>query len=595
MNRGGGDRITPGQIAAAVAIGCVLLVVAAAYLALTAAQWWATGAWEFTAPFTPLLGLATGEWRWTGAATVFALIEAAAAAAVGVVVGRAVRRRWRAGVSTKATDEAARRMSTRRDHVALRAEVDRTAQRLQIEGAEPGICVGRAVTTGQRVYAPWEYLHLTIAGPGRHKTVAQVVPAILRAPGACMTSTNKDDVVKLTRLGRSYKGETWVFDPQEIVEEAPTWWWNPLRQVKKLSDAEELMGVLADANSDAEQRARADGFFDPKGKSVLAWCLLAAALDGRQITVIYEWLTDSQNTDPDDILRAHGATVAAVGLQGMRRLPEKTRESVFATAEVFVGWLTNPDITRWVTCPPDQLATRAEFRPEAFVDSTDTLYLLSRKGAGSAAPLTTALSAAVLNTADRAADRAPGSRLNPPLVAPLDEVANTVRWRQLPDLYTYYRSKGIVVLAWLQTWGQGVEAFGEQGMETLWDAAACKTYGGGLSDTSVLLKRVSDLVGEWDAPQITRSSDPRSLIGTQQMSEGTREKAILPVSELGRLAPRRMVVMMQGVAPMMIDAEPYWESDLAQLVADSKRLYGEPTPPPADEAEDDGTVSLEKS
>ncbi|MEU7222331.1 type IV secretory system conjugative DNA transfer family protein [Streptomyces chrestomyceticus] len=593
MNRGG-ERLTPGQVAGAAAAGCVLLVVAAAYLALTVAQWWATGAWEFTAPFTPLLGLVTGEWRWTGAATVVVLIEAAAAAVVGLLVVRSVRRRWRAGVSTKAADEAARRMSTRRDQVALQARAESTAQRLQIEGAEPGIRVGRSVTTGRLVFAPWEFLHVTIAGPGRHKSVAQVVPAVLRAPGPCMTSSNKDDIVKLTRLGRSYKGECWVFDPQEIAGEEPSWWWNPLRQVKKLSDAEGLMGVLADANSDAEQRARADGFFDPKGKSVLAWCLLAAALDGRQITVVYEWLTDSQNTDPDDILREHGVTVAAVGLQGMRRLPEKTRESVFATAEVFVGWLTNPDITRWVTCPPGHLATRAEFRPEDFVASTDTLYLLSRKGEGSAAPLTTALSAAVLNTADRAADRAPDSRLNPPLVAPLDEVANTVRWRQLPDLYTYYRSKGIVVMAWLQTWGQGVEAFGEHGMDTLWDAAACKTYGGGLSDTSVLLKRVSDLVGEWEAPQVTRSSDPRTLIGGQSMSEGTREKAILPVSALGKLPERRMVVIMQGVGPMMVEAEPYWESDLAQLVADSKRLYGEPAPAPAEDADDAG-VSLEKS
>ncbi|MGW1284628.1 type IV secretory system conjugative DNA transfer family protein [Streptomyces sp. NPDC002586] len=573
------DRATPAQIAVAVAAGLVVLVAVLAYLALLAAQWWVTGSWEAVGLFTPLIGLANGSWRWTMAATVFALVELAVVGGITFGVWRLVRQSWRSGVSKKANNDAARRMTSRRDQMALQALAENTAQRLQIDSTEPGIRMGRSVTTGKRVYAPWEFLHLTIAGPGRHKSVAQVIPAVLTAPGACVTSSNKDDIVKLTRLGRSYKGHTWVFDPQEIAQEPPAWWWNPLRQVKKLSDAEELMSVLVDAGSDAEDRARSDGFFDPKGRQVLSWCLLAAALDGQQLTSVYLWLTDSQNTEPEDILRAHGATIAATGLAGMRRLPDKTRDSVFATAEIYVSWLTNDDITRWVTCSPEQRAHRTEFKPEEFALSSDTLYLLSRKGASSAAPLTTALSAAVLTAADRAADRMPGSRLPVPLVASLDEVANTCRWRQLPDLYTYYRSKGIVVMAWLQTWGQGVEAFGEHGMETLWDAAACKTYGGGVSDTEGLLRRVSNLIGEWEAPTATRNSDSRALIGNQSMSESVRDKQIMSVADLAALPPRRMVVMMQGARPMIVEAEPYWETDLAPIIEESKRLYGTPVVP----------------
>ena len=34
-----------------------------------------------------------------------------------------------------------------------------------------------------------------------------------------------------------------------------------------------------------------------------------------------------------------------------------------------------------------------------------------------------------------------------PLVAVLDEVANVCRWRELPDLYSHYGSRGIVVLS----------------------------------------------------------------------------------------------------------------------------------------------------
>lgn len=570
----GPGRNSSGPALALAGVGVLLLLIGGSYVALVGAQWWATGTWEAVGPFAPLFGLATGDWHWTTAATVIVLLELAVVAVIALMVVRGVWQSWRAGVSKKSSNDAAHRMTTRRDQVALQAAAERTAQRLSIDTTEPGIRMGRSVTTGQRVYAPWEYLHLTIAGPGRHKSVAQVIPAILSAPGACVASSNKNDIVTLTRLARSYKGDTWVFDPQQIAEEPATWWWNPLRQIRTLSDAEELMSTLVDAGKDAEAKARSDGFFDPKGQQLLSWCLLAAALDGQQMTNVYFWLADSQNSEPDEILRAHGATIAATGLETMRRLPDKTRESIFATAEIFVRWLTNDQITRWVTCRPEELATRREFRPDEFVLSTDTIYLLSRKGVGSAAPLTTALSAAILTTADRTSEKIPGGRLNPPLLAALDEVANTCRWSQLPDLYTHYRSKGIIVMAWLQSWAQGVDTFGEFGMKTLWDAAACKTYGGGSSDTDGLLKKVSELVGQWEAPQTTRNRDSRSFIGNQSTSETTRLEDILSVADLAALPERRMVVMMHGIRPMIIEAEPYWETDQGAIVDESKRLYG---------------------
>ena len=40
-----------------------------------------------------------------------------------------------------------------------------------------------------------------------------------------------------------------------------------------------------------------------------------------------------------------------------------------------------------------------------------------------------------------------GGRLALPLLAVLDEVANVCRWRELPDLYSHYGSRGIVVLS----------------------------------------------------------------------------------------------------------------------------------------------------
>ena len=104
----------------------------------------------------------------------------------------------------------------------------------------------------------------------------------------------------------------------------------------------------------------------------------------------------------------------------------------------------------------------------SLLGSGGTLYSLSREGEGSSAPLVTALTAAVLEAAEAKAAASVGGRLALPLLAVLDEVANVCRWRELPDLYSHYGSRGIVVLAVLQSWAQG---------EGCWENKGCESSG----------------------------------------------------------------------------------------------------------------------
>ncbi|WP_308251788.1 TraM recognition domain-containing protein [Rhodococcoides kroppenstedtii] len=48
-------------------------------------------------------------------------------------------------------------------------------------------------------------------------------------------------------------------------------------------------------------------------------------------------------------------------------------------------------------------------------------------------------------------------RLRAPATYALDGAANVVRWRQLPNLYSYFGSRGITVTTILQFWSQGEE------------------------------------------------------------------------------------------------------------------------------------------
>jgi len=52
---------------------------------------------------------------------------------------------------------------------------------------------------------------------------------------------------------------------------------------------------------------------------------------------------------------------------------------------------------------------------------------------------------AVLEAAERTGSLDAGGRLPTPLTAILNGAANVVRWRELPDKYSYYGSRGIIL------------------------------------------------------------------------------------------------------------------------------------------------------
>src|SRR5690625_7240410 len=98
-----------------------------------------------------------------------------------------------------------------------------------------------------------------IAGPRMNKTTATVIPAICAAPGAVLTTSNKRDVVDGTRALRRDVGKVWVFDPQQIAQEHPTWWWNPLSYVTDDVQAAKLAEHFAAANSNPRSEERRVG------------------------------------------------------------------------------------------------------------------------------------------------------------------------------------------------------------------------------------------------------------------------------------------------------------------------------------------------
>lgn len=501
-------------------------------------------------PLAAVILLLAGKASWPGlGASATALAEAALLIAIGVLVARS---RCRGGRGL-AVDAAVRHLASRRDHAELSGErAAAAAMRLGVQATLPGVRVGLALTTGKPVYGSWEMTQADIWGARRGKTTSRVVPAILDAPGAVVATSNKRDVVDMTRAVRAETGRVWAFDPQAVAAERPSWWWNPLSYVTNVDKATRLAAVLAHASRPAG--ARQDAFFDPKGEQLLAFLLLAAAACHVPVTTVFEWTADSTDIRPVDVLRGAGHELPAQAVQGVINSPDKQRAGVYATAEKIVNFLVNPAITEWVT--PGARPDRPEFSPHHFVGGSGTLYLLSREGQGTAGPLIAALTVATIEAAEELATQSPEGRLAVPLLCVLDEAANVCRWKDLPDLYSHYGSRGIVLMTMLQSWAQGVSVWGEEGMTKLWSSASIRVYGGGEVDPR-FLGTLSQLIGDYEA-RTSSVSVQRGPTGGRSTTTSTRAERILEVADLAALPMGRAVVFASGSRPILVQTEPWY-------------------------------------
>lgn len=544
--------------------GTALLLLALAALALVAGVVWAAvhlgarldGGTATGDPFEMLFALAGGHQTWPTAATYVLATLVVLAGLVGWFVAAMLRagRRARSRV-----DAAATHMGRGRDIEALSlAAVSATNTRLGGPDAPPGLPIARTVAGGRTLYASWEDVAVDIWGPRTGKTTSRAIPTILAAPGAVLVTSNKRDVVDATRDPRATTAgeQPWVFDPQGIVDEPATWWWNPLTYVVDEVKAAMLADLFATASRDPG--ARTDAYFDNAATDLLAGLLLAAAKDGRAITDVYLWLTDSTNDEPVDILRAHDYPLTAAAVAGVINAPEKQRGGVYGTAQQIASFLTNRQVATWVT--PTHPGRR-QFVPADFVRSSGTLYSLSKEGRGSAGPLVTALTVAVAEAAEEYAKTQPGGRLAVPMVAVLDEAANVCRWRELPNLYSHYGSRGICVLTILQSWSQGVEVWGRDGMRKLWSAATVKVYGGGVTEVE-FLSELSQLIGEYERPTTSTSTSKQ---GRSVSRQTTREK-VLDVADLGALPKGRAIVLASGSRPTLVRTTPWMTGPHAPAV-----------------------------
>lgn len=552
---------------ALVGIPAILYVVASAGHALTPrTDPLPTGYWERS------LGVFTGDLPWRTTEIVLAAALGLVAAALLVLWG------WKRHQKAKKVvkhDRAALRMASVRDVAPFTQKQARAkADRFGVD--TPGVMLGKMVRGGHTLYASWEDTLLHIWGTRTGKTTSQAAPSIIEAPGPVIATSNKRDLSDLTRDLRAADGDVWVFDPQGVAGEKPTWWWNPLTYVTDSERAAEMANNFA-AGSRPAGAKMGDAHFDSAGKDLLAGLLLAAAVGGEPIERVHYWLTRSTDDTPAKLLDAHGWSKEADSVASTIRQPEKYRGSVYSTALQMAACLKNEKIAAWVnpTGPDDD---RPQFSPSAFVAGKHTLYALSKEGAGTAGPLVTALTVATVTAAEEHAVTQAGGRLSIPMLCVLDEAANVCRWANLPDLYSHYGSRGIVVSTFLQSWSQGVDVWGESGMRKLFSTANVVTYGGNVKEEG-FLKMLSELIGKYTYTSVSSSRQKDS--GSTSRQDATDD--ILSVADLAALPKGRAVMLGSGARAVLVRTVPVSARPYADAAAASEAAHNAPAEPTAPE------------
>jgi len=435
----------------------------------------------------------------------------------------------------------------------------------------PSLTRPRAADVGYRLgtsrgVACWGSVEdsMLVLGPPRSgKGMSLVIPMILDAPGALVTTSTRPDNLAVTLAARSTHGPVMVFDPQRLAHssELPVLAWSLVRGCE---DPQVAMiraeALVADAGRAGVENAN---FWRTQALSATRCMLHAAALDKRSAADLYRW--------------SHGAGVAkeAVAILSSHRLATagwdraldaiisadpRTRDSAWAMVANTFAPLADPAVLEAVSPAPG-----AEFDPLAFLAMRGSIYLLgTATGASATASLVAALIEDLIDAARRLAARSVSQRLDPPLALVLDEAAN-YPLPSLPALMAEGGGSGITTVAVLQSLAQARDRWGRDAAGAIWDSAIVKVVLGGSANADDLAD-ISRLIGERAVTE--RSETLTASAAGRSMSTSTRYRPILEPSEIRRLPIGTGLLLLRSAPPIMMRLRPWTRRpDAAELTA----------------------------
>ena len=449
----------------------------------------------------------------------FKLIRVAVVLILGLVVLVVID----AILAARARPRAPRRAAIPADADPLRAI------RVLAARAGGGVWLG-AGDDGRWRFARPERAVLLLGPPRSGKTSGVIIPAVLAHSGPAIVTSTKPDVARATARARARDGRVWMFDPTGTGRppvELEQLRWSPVTSALTWDGAV----VIARAMTVTVGTGTTDrSHWANRAQALLAPLLHAAAVHGREMETVVDWVMRHELDEPGILLEDPRASRLAFGsLLGLLNTEDRERSSVFSAAADALQAYTSEGAL-WTASDPN-------FDPAAFIAGRDTVFICApAEEQAAVAPVVCGLLAEVRRATYRA--HAAG-RLPERVLFALDEVANIAPLQELPQIASEGGGQGLTLVAALQDLSQARVRWGKaaDGFLTLFGA---KLLLPGIADTTTL-EAVSTMLGEYDRQVISRTSDADLLSdpGKKSRTVSTQRTRVLSPGEVAGIPAGR--------------------------------------------------------
>ncbi|MCZ7538121.1 MAG: type IV secretory system conjugative DNA transfer family protein [Acidimicrobiia bacterium] len=414
---------------------------------------------------------------------------------------------------------------------------------------------------------------MALVGPSRSGKTTAAVAGILEWDGPAVLSSVKADLLATTQGWRSTLGDVRVYDPtSSTTPKGTSALWSPLQQAGTVVGAQRAARALCDAAPRGGVEGGMD-FWLAQAEILLSGLLFVAHNAHRDMDAVCEWvLTQDRPGElgPGEVRTAldalalknnaavsRGAIEVAKGLVSVWEMEERTRSSIYATAQTVIWPWTDPGVAASARSPKGKHAKNGFVGVDLpwLLSGANTVYLCSPiEDQRRLAPAFGGLLNDLINQAYRHV-AATGKPLDPPLLVVIDEAGNTPL-RSLPEYASTLAGLGVLLVTIWQSLAQLEVAYGKAS-DTILTNHLTKVFYAGLSDPASI-QYVDRVLGEAEVDTRSHSAAERASGGSDQFS--TTRVPLAPAHVLRQMRPGDALLVHGTLPPAHVRTRPFYRS-----------------------------------
>ena len=415
---------------------------------------------------------------------------------------------------------------------------------------------------------------VALVGPSRSGKTTAAVAGILEWDGPAVLSSVKADLLATTHGWRSTCGEVRVYDPTSSTSpKGASALWSPLQQAGTVVGAQRAARSLCDAAPRGGVEGGMD-FWLAQAEILLSGLLFIAHHAHRDMDAVCEWILTQDRPGelgPGEIREAldalsvsnnaavaRGAVDVAKAVVSVWEMEERTRSSIYATAQTVIWPWTDPGVAASSRAQKDGQGRRTKFSGidlPWLLSGANTVYLCSPiEDQKRLAPAFGGLLNDLINQAYRHV-AATGQPLDPPLLVVIDEAGNTPL-RQLPEYASTLAGIGVLLVTIWQSLAQLEVAYGKAA-DTILTNHLTKVFYAGLSDPTSI-HYIDRVLGEAEVDTRSHSAAERLNGGSDQFS--TIRVPLAPAHVLRQMRPGDALLVHGTLPPAHVRTRPFYRS-----------------------------------